>query len=676
MRIGIDATALPRRLAGAGHYIIGLVGGLADLGTQHEFLIYCKTSDACHFSRLPCNFTLRTLPDFDRTRRLFWQLYGLRRWLSEDKLDVWHATHYVMPAFRSPTPVVATIHDLAFYHFPHFYDWRKGQFFRWAIAHAVRNAHACVAVSASTRRDIEQFFPEAGPAHMVHSGIRPIFFQPRNGTLSPHPRPYVLAIGTQEKRKNLPMLVRVFAKIAAEFPEVDLVLVGQPENDSPAILRECREHGLADRVSLAGYVSEERLLSYYQHALLFCQPSHYEGFGFPVLEAMAAEVPVLVSDRPAMAEIAAGHVQMVGCQNERGWQNAIRDMLQAPASAENRRLAKIYAQRFAWRETARRMVSIYESLAPKRPTVPRNTGRPQLPYSADLPEAVLRTLAYADLFDYPLTARELHRGLLAHRASEDSLSAALQRLWRRGMIGRAGGYYFLPGRDDLPTFRKQRECNTQRLLRQNRRLLALLGRVPFVRGVALSGSAAFGNCHARDDIDLFLLCRPGRLWVVYSFLVILLKILRRRSVLCLNYLVADQQAESLAHDIFTAYQIVNLRPLAHAEVVVAYQAHHHWVRRFFPQWSPPEPAGAGKTGRMQRAIELLFGARIFDILERAVYTLYRKRILALAGHFGPEKVLVNEKVIRLFTNDHHQRVMRAFSQRCAEVKLQDMAESP
>lgn len=667
MRIGIDATSLPRAVAGAGKYILGLINGLAQLDVDHTFFIYCKERDRNMFGDLPANFRMRTVANFSRPRRILWQLHGLQANLVRDDIEVWHATHYIVPQVHADYSVVVTIHDLAFIKFPELYSPVKRRFFGWAIRQAIHRADECIAVSSATQRDVAACFPEAKPCHIVHSGIHDAFFRTGNGDGSPYPRRYILAVGTQERRKNYPLLVRAFSQVAADLPLVDLVLAGQPENDTPAIKREVAQAGLRERTLLPGYVPERELLSLYRHAALVCQPSHYEGFGFPALEAMAAGIPVIVSDRPATAELVGEFARKVPPECPDRWAAAMREALAHAPGKGVLSQAQRHVQRFSWRETAQQTVAIYESCKNGRAPARRPSQKAVDIANVHLSEAVLRTVVFSDLFDYPLLEKELHAGLLFRAAGELEVREAVRRMRRSGALSEKEGYYFLPGREETVRIRRQREQNTRALLAKYHDDLQAIVDFPFVRAVALSGSAAFGNCRPDDDLDLFVICHKKRLWLVYAMLALFFKLQGKRRALCLNYLIAEGAEDTLERNVFVAHQIAHLRPVYFQEGIDRYRERHAWFRNFLHQGGIPGHLPLLVAGKKKFHLEKLFGSRLFDFVETITYHSYRRRIRTMTQDRYGSGVRCTRTVIRLFTNDHMPAIMTRFRERCARV---------
>jgi glycosyltransferase involved in cell wall biosynthesis len=676
LRIGIDATSLPPAIAGAGRYIFGLIEGLSKGRDAHEFFIYCKNRDGGRFSNLPENFIVRTIPSYRRPRRIFWQIHSVHEIFTRDHLDLWHATHYVVPDGKPEIPVIATIHDLAFFHFPQFSGFSKGHFFRWAIRKALQTSTVLVAVSRSTKNDIIRLFPGSAPCFHIPSGVSELFFQNGLFPQGQQELSYLLAVGTQEKRKNFPFLIRVFSRIAKDYPGLDLVVVGQPENDSENLKSAIAAHGLENRVRLTGYVSNQALLFYYKNAQVFCHPSAYEGFGFPVLEALAAGTPVLASNRPAMTEIGNGFVSFAPFHDERGWEQALRKLLENRPSPQERDRGQRYAGKFSWQETARQMIAVYESafqyaassngkshaVAPETPA-----GFASL---SEIEKAVLRTAAYADVFDYPLTGEEIYSGLLEYSASRGETKWAIEKLRKSGILSKHGTYFTLPRRGEISRNRQKKESQTRALLQKHGFVLRFIAGFPFVKAVAISGAAAFGNCTQEDDIDLFIMTNPGRLWSVYTILVVILKLLRRRNIFCLNYLVSESAWEKHPRNLYIAHQIAHLRPIYRQALIQQYKQRFPWVKKFLPQGGTPLPVSLQKIASKKNLAvfaEKIFGARLFHPVESVLRYFYGRHISRLTRHLDKHSVEISSQKIMLFTNNHVYSVLEKFHQKIAEL---------
>jgi glycosyltransferase involved in cell wall biosynthesis len=277
-------------------------------------------------------------------------------------VDVVHATSWAIPP-RS-APLVVTVHDLAFLHEPSHFTARGVRFFRRGLALTSDEADAVVVPSEATLRDCLKAGLPPHRLHVVPHGTRPWVveesavqrFRQRHGLQ----RPYVLWCGTIEPRKNLPVLLRAFARLVRTSGDLDLVLVGPSgwgEVDTGAA------PGLPrDRVRMLGYLGAADLHAAYAGARAFCYPSLREGFGLPVLEAMSHGVPVVTSEGTATAEVAHGAGIIVDAHDD----HALAAALAEAVGARHDQMATRSASRaagYSWARSAAALAAVYRCAA-------------------------------------------------------------------------------------------------------------------------------------------------------------------------------------------------------------------------------------------------------------------------------------------------------------------------
>lgn len=702
MKIGLDASSLPTNVAGAGKYICGLIQGLAQIDARNEYVIFVKAGTQNFFGMLPDNFQTFQLPNFSRPARLLWQHIAAGSEGRQCRLDIWHGLHYSLPHFHGAMRTVSTFHDVAFFLHPQLYSPVKRLYFQQTIRRAWNVADAVISVSRSTANGARRLFGERNYSasqrlHVVHSGVDDRFFSAivpekiarvrQRYALS---APYILFVGTLEKRKNLPLLISAFRRLRdLGYRDLTLALAGLPSNGQADVQKAIARENLNDAVRCLGYVADADILPLYQGAQLLVLPSMHEGFGFPLLEAMACGVPALAANNSAMRELAADQDMLCFGEAE-VWAGKMEQML-FNAKLRHKLIAcgLRQAREFSWQQTAWATLQVYKSVhesarkrlqpTPEKKLIARRSAAPAENIfvldrkRAAIGDAVLKTLAYADLFDHPLRLEEVHDGLLDCDATVDEVSEALQDWERRGVIAQHNRLRFLRDRRQLVNVREQRRQQTQTLLQKHAWLLRLLVKFPGVRSVSLSGAAAFENCKPADDLDIFIITAPRRLWTIYVALVILLKLIGKRKTICLNCLFDQEHLSLNERDFFVAHQIAFLRPFSGGEYFRQFLLANAWIYSHLPQRRraaetltiAPEKSG------LKKVVEKIFAWRLFDYPEKFLFALYRRRIQHKTAHLPGDGVVIQPGQIRLFTNNHRHRLKEALQRRMQEISQHD-----
>lgn len=237
--------------------------------------------------------------------------------------------------------------------------------------------------------------------------------------------------------------------------------------------------------------------------------------------------------------------------------------------------------------------------------------------------AILHTVAYADVFDYPLTEAELHRYLTGLAASPESIRQALcDDAFLRARLKRLDEYIFLAGREQIVARRARRERIAARLWPQARRYGRLIAALPFVRMVAVTGSLAMDNVDEGADLDYLVVARSGRLWLCRALILALGRLAELQGLrLCPNYIISERALEFPDQSLYSAHELAQMVPLAGLEVYERIRALNPWVRRFLPntQDAPARAvpaAGNGPSLALQAVLEALLLGPAADRLER------------------------------------------------------------
>lgn len=375
--IGIDVTSAVTQGGGIGRYTRELVRALLANDDGNQYRLF----SAKFPSRLPvtdplptaANATLHEAPVSDRWLYRIWFRLQMPLFvqLFTGPLDLFHSPDFVLPPVRGKIPTVLTVHDLSFLHFPGTFTPALVRYLKEAVPRSVNKASSVVADSAATRRDlIHAWDVGSDKIEVLYSGVNRQFQpQPESGEQERLRKkydigmmPYLLAVGTLQPRKNYEMLIAAFAPLAAES-ELNLVIAGGKGWLTERIHREVASRGLNDRVRLVGFVDDDDLPGLYRSAEIFLFPSLYEGFGLPVLEAMACGVPVISSSASSLPEVAGDAAIMVSPENRGLWTAAMRRLLADRDERDRLRHAGLLqAQKFSWSAAASELRGLYRKL--------------------------------------------------------------------------------------------------------------------------------------------------------------------------------------------------------------------------------------------------------------------------------------------------------------------------
>lgn len=239
--------------------------------------------------------------------------------------------------------------------------------------------------------------------------------------------------------------------------------------------------------------------------------------------------------------------------------------------------------------------------------------KPALQAISLLEKAILETLAYSDVFDYPLTLDELHR-FLTFPATVDELQECMVDMKN---ISFARGYYFLAGRGEIVDIRKQREENSRNAFRRAMFYGRILGRLPFIRMVALTGSLAMLNLSRNRDMDYMLIAKPGRVWTARAFALLLARITRLfGDVICPNVIVSENALEWWERNLYTAREFAQMIPISGEEMFCRLRVVNKWVKDVLPNHVIlNEAKNSFETNVVQHSIEFFLNNRLGDLFE-------------------------------------------------------------
>ncbi len=372
-RVGLNALVLRTdasyRNAGPSRYATNLVEAVLAQPSGHDFTLFLNEQvRALPFRPGRPVRVLRTRAPTSRTSiRVLWE-HLLAPWhIGAARLEAVHSMLNVVP-LAAPTRHVVTIHDLSFMRMPGAHPTHRRWYLTAATWLSARRARTVLADSHATKDDVVELLgADPDRVHVVYPGSEAAFhpraeahvqaFRHNNALV----RPFVLFVGTLEPRKNVDVLVRAFGVVARDGFAGDLVLAGGSGWATEAIDAALAESPVRDRIRRIGYVKQEDLPYWYCAADLVVYPSSYEGFGIPVLEAMASGTPVITSNRSSLPEVAGDAALTVDPRDVAQLATAMTVVLASPerrATMRERGLAQ--ARRFDWTVAAEQCLNVYQ----------------------------------------------------------------------------------------------------------------------------------------------------------------------------------------------------------------------------------------------------------------------------------------------------------------------------
>lgn len=373
MKIGIDARIMyPKgEGSGIGRYIIEMVEAMIALpeSRTHEFILY----PYIHTQKLelPANWMYSEKKNASRgiTRSLIYPFIARR-----DSLDVFYSADYLGPILPMPCKTVITIHDIIPVVYPDVTSFKHRLVGRYLLPHSIKNASVIISVSHATKNDILKYIdvPE-DKIKVIYEGKNSSFY-PRDQdreiihkvciTYGIGERPYILFLGTLEPKKNLINIVKAFSQIKdAAGKNYVLVLGGNIGWDSSVLEFLIRDCHLEDEVIFTGFVEEEDLPYLLSGARAFCFPSLYEGFGLPVLEAMACGCPVITSNVSSLPEVTGNAALLVDPYDVQQIADAMTKVLTDDKLCEDLKQRGLkQAKKFSWETAARQLLDIFNTM--------------------------------------------------------------------------------------------------------------------------------------------------------------------------------------------------------------------------------------------------------------------------------------------------------------------------
>jgi glycosyltransferase involved in cell wall biosynthesis len=385
MRIGIDYTSAVTQGAGIGRYTRELIQALLAIPADHRYTLFYASKNKLPSDTFrtpaPLRFggyspqstvRIRHLPLHDKWLARIWHRarVPIPIELITGKIDLFHSPDFTLPPTLPGVPTLLTVHDLSFIRDPDSAWPSLRAYLMKTVPRSVQRATHILADSQATKDDLIDLFktpPEK--ISVLYSGVDARFKPIRAGAEIDRvrakykigPQPFALSIGTLQPRKNYRRLIEAYAKLNQS--DLELVIGGGKGWMFDDIFAQAKDLRLADRVHFIGFVADEDLPALYSAANLFVYVSLYEGFGLPLLEAMACGTPIISSNTSSLPEVIGDVGLQVDPKNVEEITHAMKQMIDRSELRDQSRAAGLdRVQRFTWTSAAQKLLAIYDRL--------------------------------------------------------------------------------------------------------------------------------------------------------------------------------------------------------------------------------------------------------------------------------------------------------------------------
>jgi glycosyltransferase involved in cell wall biosynthesis len=374
MRVGFDVRPFLKEETGVGIYFKNLLFALSQIDQENEYFLFSSSwKDRFDPQKIP-PFANQSFKDFRYPVKMVNFLWNRLSWPPMDRffkvrLDLTHSPIPLILPSRGKK--VVTVYDLCFLEYPHLSDDESRNVFSPRIEQSLHRADSIITISHFTQEQIlKRFSVDRNKIHVTHLGIDQNFWHEITHEESERvkskfnlPSSYLLFVGAQEPRKNIGNLIEALKIVHSRYKKVPLVLAGGDGKDSAKVLDRIKKHNLKHWVLRTGYLKNYELRNIYRLATAFVFPSLCEGFGLPLLEAMASGIPIVASHAPALPEVCQDAALFVDPEQPEDLAEAIVRVLKNVDLRED--LVKRGGKRvldFSWKSTAEQTLSIYKSL--------------------------------------------------------------------------------------------------------------------------------------------------------------------------------------------------------------------------------------------------------------------------------------------------------------------------
>ncbi|MFA5184155.1 MAG: glycosyltransferase family 1 protein [Patescibacteria group bacterium] len=359
VKVGINSRIYQQENTGIPYYIKCLYDNLVKSQNDLSFVFF-QTDGS---KRIGDTKVIKVFKNLLGT--LLFDIFFVNKLIRKEQINIFHGPAHILPFFkRENVKYVLTVHDLAFLIYPKHYNKIFNFYYKYFLKRSLRIADIIISVSESTKKDIIKFYkiPD-NKIKVVYSGINSIFLNKIRKERIVKEN-YFFSITTSPKRKNIISVLEVMSN-NAELKKYKYLIAGLIDENQLAELRDVIERlGLINDVILWGYANEDQLINFYENAEFFIYPSFYEGFGFPVLEAMACECPVITSCNSSLIEITPNKNWLVDPRSLKDISDKMINMIKLGERERDELISSNYSfsKQFSWDKTAEAYIKVFRDL--------------------------------------------------------------------------------------------------------------------------------------------------------------------------------------------------------------------------------------------------------------------------------------------------------------------------
>lgn len=360
MLIGVNSRIYQEENTGIPNFIENLYSNILKLDKSNKYLFF-QTSAKKRLG-LTRFFPLQS----GNVQAFLFDNFFSNKIIKQEKINIFHGPAHILPFFKiKKVKYVLTVHDLAFLAVPKYYPFFFSQYYKYFMQRSLNNADIIIADSRNTKKDIIKFYGiDPQKIKVIYLGVDNFYLNSGRASERLIKNKYIFSITTHPKRKNTISLINIFAK-KAKLSTYKLLIAGQLSKDQQLRLQQLINRlGLENQIILFGFASRSQLKNLYQNAEFFIYPSVYEGFGLPVLEAMACRCPVITSSNSCLPELTADTQWLVNPYNSDDIASKMLRMLVLSNYERKRMVDKAYyrAKKFTWKKTAEAYIKIFNDL--------------------------------------------------------------------------------------------------------------------------------------------------------------------------------------------------------------------------------------------------------------------------------------------------------------------------